>query len=126
MTYTEEEINAWNEDSVIYEEPIQESSSEDEADESEEEEEERISSSEAVNIFSKAFLWATAKKVSPRKINALQSLREKAVLDVVSSKKHQTKIWPYSSRAEHFSAIALSSIVASCNHNSFFHEYLSL
>ncbi|XP_017481706.1 PREDICTED: jerky protein homolog-like [Rhagoletis zephyria] len=94
-TFTEEEIRDWNNDDLIEEdhiEAIEESDSEDEVEATGGNEQERISSSEAVTIFNKAIAWATAEKISPRKVNVLQSLREKAVLNAVENKKHQTKI----------------------------------
>lgn len=92
-----EEINNWNEDRVLNEvEPIESSDSEDEATSiSENEPEEQVTSLEAVNLFNKAIIWATNNQVSPNKINVLQSLLEKAVVDIISKKKVQTKITSY-------------------------------
>lgn len=92
-----EEINNWNEDRVLNEvEPIESSDSEDEATSIfENEPEEQVTSLEAVNLFNKAIIWATNNQVSPNKINVLQSLLEKAVVDIISKKKVQTKITSY-------------------------------
>lgn len=59
------------------------------------EQETRVSSVEALSAINKTIEWATAEKVSPQKVCILQSLREKAVFDIIAYKKRQTKITTY-------------------------------